>query len=142
MREDHRVIKEERLLLVPCNEVERKVIDQLRAILATRKILLDPVEFQSRIRITRRPARLLPQAGLIEAEVLRGVLFIPELPLATDRRCIAAGFQQMRESGLGARQDAETEVVAHIVTTRHQLHSRGRTKRLHVALLETHPGGS
>lgn len=139
--EDHRVIEEERLLLVFGNEFQGEVVDQLRAVLAVVEVFFDAVVFQIRVRIARRAARLLPEAGLVEPEVLRRIDLMPELPFAANSGGIARVLHEMPEGCLRAQQRAKVDVVPHVVAPRHELHPRRRAKRLHVAVFKTHTVG-
>ena len=65
---------------------------------------------------------MLPQAGLLEAKVLRCVLVPSELPLARDAGGIASLFEELGEGGLLAIEKTELHIITHVVDAGHDLH--------------------
>ena len=136
VREHHRIVQKKRLLTMPRDEVERKVVDERWPVFTVGKILLDSVVLQTWICISRRAASVLPQAGFVEAKMPGRVDFTAKLPFAADAGDVAGVFEQGAKRRLRAHQRPEIQIVADVVATRHQLHARRRTQRLHMTVLE------
>ena len=132
MGENHRIVNEKWLLLVHLDEVANEVRADLRPVFAVGEILLFAVDFKQRIHeaavdllaalLGAAAARVLPQAGLVEAKVLGGILVPSELPLASDAGGVAGILDQVGEGGLLAIETTETHVIPHIVHAGHDLH--------------------
>ena len=71
-----------------------KSLTSVGTVLAVVKVAFLAVVFEARVRVARRAARVLPQAGFVEPEPLRQLLAAAELPLAGDARGVARVFQQ------------------------------------------------
>ena len=137
--QDHRVVEEEGAVLFAADELERPVLHEIGTIFAVVEISLDAVELKAGIRKARRAARVLPEAVLVEAELLRQPPILAELPLAGDARGIARAAEVVRKRLRLRVHVSKIDVVPDIVDPGHELHARGRAERLHEAALEAHP---
>ena len=140
VREHHRIIEEEWLLLLAGDKIQRVAADQVRPVFVVRVIDLPAVDFQAGVLVAARPAVELPQAILVEAEMPRPLVTVTQLPLARDARRIARRFEQVSKRLLRRVEVAEAGVVPLVAQARHQGHAGGRAERLHVALFKTHAG--
>ena len=85
---------------------------------------------------------MLPEAGFLEAEMLRCISLFSELPLAGDCGGISGLFELMGEGGLSAIQHTELHVVAHIILPGHDLYPGVGADRVGKAVGKAHTGGS
>ena len=81
---------------------------------------------------------MLPEAGLLEAKMLRRVFILSELPFARDRGRVSGFFQLMGKGGLSSIQPAELDVVADIVLSGHEFYPGGRADRVRKTVGEAH----
>src|SRR5262245_10582054 len=82
VRKDHRVIEEKRTIPVARHEFEGELVDQGGAIFTTLVVEFLAVALETGIRVTRRPAGVLPKKRIVESEVLRQSLVVAELPFS------------------------------------------------------------
>ena len=144
MRENHR-IGQKRLLLIGFDEIADKVGADVGAVFAIIKIDCFAINLQLRVweagiklgSCTNSTTELLPQAGLIEAKMLRRILIIAQLPFAGNRGRIACLFQLVRKGNLGAVQLTEISEIAFVIEARHYFDTRRRAKRIGEALIKT-----
>ena len=136
VRQDHRVVEQERLVFVPLHEVDREVADQVRPVLAVLVVDRLRLVLEAGVGVARREPRVLPQHVLVEAELLRQLRDPAELPLAADPGLVAGVSEQVAERHLASLELAEADVVAHVVLAGHHLHPRRRAERLHVRVGE------
>jgi hypothetical protein len=139
--EHHRVVQEERVTLVPGDEVDGPVAHQVGAVLAVRVVEFLAVDLQSGVGVPGRPAGELPEAVLVEPEVLGPVEPAAELPLAGDPRRVPGLLEEVGEGDRVRLEPAEPGVVADVVLPGHELHPGRGAQRLDVAVLEPHPAG-
>ena len=112
MGQDHRVINQKGLFLVFIDKVANEVGADLRPVFTTGEVLLITVEFQLRVDkasvdrlavlLGSSAAGMLPEAGFLEAEMLRCISLLSELPLTGDRGGVPSLFELMGEGGLPA----------------------------------------
>src|SRR5262245_57535089 len=95
VRQHQRVIEKERFVLMPLHKVDGVIVDNIRAILTTREIFFDAINFQARVRISRWPAGVLPQAVFIKAILFRPSYVAAKLPLARHTSSVARLLKQV-----------------------------------------------
>ena len=144
--ENHRIIHQERLVLVTLNEIVDKLDHEIRCKLAIVEFESLTIFLQDRVFVALINALainfcapavgVLPEQGFVEAEMLRCVFLTAELPFARDTGGVALFFEFVCKSSLAAGQKAELLIVTHIVLPRHDLHARGGADRLCVAVLK------
>ena len=138
MREDHRVIHEERFAPISPDEIENEVLTHVRSILAFKGLEL-AIHGEAGIRVAIAAAHVRPEAMLVEAEVpgQRGVLG-SKLPFPGNAGGVTRPAKDMAESGLRFVERAEVHIVPHVRHASHQLGARRRAIRLGIAVLKAH----
>ena len=91
--------------------------------------------------VTCALARVLPEAGLVEAKMLRGVLLISELPFACDAGGVACSLERVGKGFLFSVQQAKLDVVADVEHTGHDLHAARSADRVRKTVGKSHPAG-
>ena len=148
VREDHRIVYEERFLFVFIDEIADEIGAYLRAVFAVVEILLHTAELQLRIDeaavdiftvlIRSAAAGVLPEAGLLEAKVLWRIFVAPELPFTSNGGGVSGRLELMGEGGLLASQPAERHVIADVVLAGHKLNPRRRADGIGETVGEAH----
>ena len=105
------------------------------------EVALVAVVFEAGVGVARRAARVLPEAGFVEAEALRQIFVAAELPLAGDGGGVAGFLEQVAERGGLRLHAAELDVVAGVRHAGHEADAGGRAEGLNVAAFEAHAGG-
>ena len=112
------------------NEIADEVTCNIRTIFSFSVVYRLAIDLESGIEIARimslfvrMPSGVLPQAGLVETEVLGGISLLAQLPFAGYAGCVAALLQQMSKRCLVPVQDPEPHVITHVVDARHDLHA-------------------
>ena len=145
---DHRIVDQKGLLFVLVDKVADEIGAYLRAVFAIGVILFLSVDFQQRVYkaaidvfaafVGAATTGVLPEAGLLEAKMLRRVFILSELPFARDRGRVSGFFQLMGKGGLSSIQPAELDVVTDIVLSGHEFHPGGGADRVGKTVGEAH----
>ena len=140
VRQHHRVIEEERPVLLTRDEVEGVVVDDVGSVFVLLEVDLLPVDFQAWVTVATGTPVQLPEAVLLEAEEGGAFEVVAQLPFPDHAGGVTGVLEEVPERPLLGIEVSEAGVVALVVQAGHQRHARRRAQRLGMDLVEPHAG--
>ena len=136
VREDHRIIQEERRVFFTGDKIERVIVDNVGTVFVLGIVDLLAIDFEPGIFVSSWTAVELPKRVFIKTKMRRTRKIARKLPFSCDACRVTSSLEEIAKCLLRRIKMTELGVVAAIANSCHQLCARRRTEWLRMALLE------